>query len=104
VALLLAALTSGWITAQRWQADVAAANAQDRAAWLAQGARNPHNAARFGQVAIKPAGALAFFDPGISVTAGSGVPMEAHHQSPAVLHAAEHGSGRLGSMLASWLL
>ncbi len=104
VALLLAALASGWVTAQRWQADVAAASAQDRAAWLAQGARNPHNAAHFGQVAFKPAGVLAFFDPGISATVGSGVLMEAHNQNPAMLRAAEHGGGRLGGLPAAWLL
>ena len=104
LALLLAALASGWITAQRWQADVAAASGQDRAAWLAQDARNPHNAAHFGQMAFKPAGALSFFDPGISATVGRGVLMEAHNQNPATLRAAEEGSGRLGGLPAAWLL
>lgn len=104
LALLLAALASGWITAQRWQADVAAADTQDRAAWLAQDARNPHNAAHFGQMAFKPAGALAFFDPGISATVGRGVLMEAHTQNPATLRAAEQGGGRLGGLPAAWLL
>jgi ABC-2 type transport system permease protein len=104
LALLLAALASGWITAQRWQADVAAASGQDRAAWLAQDARNPHNAAHFGQMAFKPAGALSFFDPGISATVGRGVLMEAHNQNPATLRAVEEGSGRLGGLPAAWLL
>ena len=88
----------------RWQADVAAASAQDRAVWLAQGAHNPHNATHFGQVAFKPAGALAFFEPGISATVGSGVLMEAHNQNPATLRAAEHGGGRFGGSPAAWLL
>lgn len=102
--LLMAALASGWIAAQRWQADVAAADGQDRAAWLAQDTRNPHSAAHFGQMAFKPAGTLAFFDPGISATVGRGVLMEAHVQNPATLRAADEGSGRLGGLPAAWLL
>ena len=56
------------------------------------------------QPCAKPAGALAFFDPGISATVGSGVLMEAHKQNPAMLRAAEHGGGRLGGLPAAWLL
>jgi ABC-2 type transport system permease protein len=104
LALLLAALASGWLTAQRWHTDVGAASGQDRAAWLAQDGRNPHNAAHFGQMAFKPAGALVFFEPGISATVGRGVLMEAHNQNPATLRAAEQGSGRLGGLPAAWLL
>lgn len=104
LALLAAALVSGWIAAQRWQADADAATVQDRAAWLAQDARNPHSVAHFGQYAFKPAGALAFFDPGITATVGSGLWMEAHYQNTATLRPAEQGGGRLGGLPAAWLL
>ena len=102
--LLLAAIASGWVSAKRWQADADAAAAQDRVTWLSQDARNPHSVAHFGQYAFKPAGALAFFDPGVSATLGSGIWMEAHYQNPATFRQADTGASRLGGLSAAWLL
>jgi ABC-2 type transport system permease protein len=103
-ALLVAALASGAAASARWQADADAAAAQDHRTWLAQDARNPHSVAHFGQFAFKPAGALAFFEPGVSRTSGSGVWMEAHYQNTATLRPADHGADRRGGLPAAWLL
>lgn len=69
--------------------EVTRALSLDRQLWEAQGARNPHSAAHFGQYAFKPSGALSAFDPGLDSYLGRAVWMEAHIQNTATFRPAE---------------
>lgn len=79
--LALAALLQGAVSAQRQHQHLHAAEQSDRRVWTAQGDKNPHAAAHFGQYAFKPVGALALADPGIDTHAGRAVWLEAHKQN-----------------------
>jgi ABC-2 type transport system permease protein len=80
VGLLAVTLAVGGAGAARQSRDRAAADAADRAEWLAQGTRNPHSAAHFGRYAFKPTGPISFFDPGVDRFTGVAVWLEAHFQ------------------------
>mgnify|MGYP001618469105 CR=1 FL=1 len=62
--LLLAALVLGWRQAAQVEQERSAAQVIARAAWTNQGDKNPHIAAHYGMYGFKPAGVLAFLDPG----------------------------------------
>lgn len=106
--LLLSALAAaGAMTAQyRAQLERSVAAEADRAAWEAQGERNPHSAAHFGQYAYKPATALSALDPGLDAWFGTSVWMEAHYQNPASQRPAEDLTplSRMGALSLSWMM
>jgi ABC-2 type transport system permease protein len=83
VVLLFISLGVG---AQRYTEDrnlrVAAAS-EDRASWLAQGAKGPHTAGHYGVYAFKPATPLALFDPGYNDYTGTIQYLEAHKENQA---------------------
>ncbi|MDX2037611.1 MAG: DUF3526 domain-containing protein [Isosphaeraceae bacterium] len=81
VALIVAALAVGIVERSRQTRERAAAAEGDRRVWTAQGPKNPHSAAHFGQYAFKPIGLLAIADPGVDAYAGSAVYLEAHKQN-----------------------
>lgn len=88
LALSLGALLQGAVEAQREHRRHEAAEVGDRRIWTAQGDKNPHAAAHFGQYAFKPAGVLALADPGVDPYAGSAVWLEAHKQNDTQFRAA----------------
>lgn len=88
LALSLGALLQGLIVHERAHQQHDVAEQTDRRVWTAQGAKNPHSAAHFGQYAFKPAGVLALADPGVDAYAGSMVWMEAHKQNDTQFRAA----------------
>jgi ABC-2 type transport system permease protein len=87
-ALLLAALAFGAARSERLEHEQSHASETDRRIWNAQGSKNPHAAAHFGQYAFKPAGPLALADPGIDPYTGSAVWLEAHRQNELQFRAA----------------
>lgn len=52
-----------------------------RAQWEGQPARHPHRVAHYGTFAFRPAGPLAFFDPGVDGFVGTSVYLEAHRRN-----------------------
>jgi ABC-2 type transport system permease protein len=104
--LLVLAAVTGWRTAAAANREVEQAAAADRAAWLGQGARNPHTAAHFGQYAFRPLSPLAFVDRGVDTYIGRAIWMEAHSQDPARHRAAEDRTAlaRLGEPSAASVL
>jgi ABC-2 type transport system permease protein len=83
VVLLVVAIGFG---AQRYNEDRnlrTLAEQQDREAWLAQGAKNPHSAGHYGIYAFKPSTPLALFDPGYDDYTGVLQYLEAHKENKA---------------------
>lgn len=91
---------------QRADEDRAAAAERDRSTWEAQGERNPHSAAHFGQYAYKPVTALGALEPGLDPWLGTSVWMEAHYQNPASQRPSEDLTplSRMGSLSLGWML
>lgn len=91
---------------KRAEQDRSAAAEQDRRTWEAQGARNPHSAAHFGQYAYKPVTALGALEPGLDPWFGTSVWMEAHYQNPASERATEDLTplSRMGALSLGWML
>jgi len=81
--LMLASLALGLLQMDRMEKEHHSAETGDRRVWTAQGAKNPHSAAHFGQYAFKPIGPLAFADPGIDAYVGGAVHLEAHKRNEA---------------------
>ena len=104
--LALAALAASWARVSAYEADRAAAQAQEWRTWTSQGARNPHGAAHFAQWAMRPLDALAILDPGVTPYAGSAVWMEAHHWNPARARQVEDAESGfdLGAFSVAWML
>jgi len=98
--LLVLALWQGLQTSHEASHEHVRAEGQDRLAWLAQGSKNPHAAAHFGQYAFKPIGPLALADPGVDAFVGSSIWLEAHKQNDAQFRAARDGSllSRMGEL------
>lgn len=105
-ALIAVAVAMGMPDRSRAAAARADAARADREAWLAQGEKNPHSAAHFGQYAFKPERPLAVLDPGLDPFLGTSIWMEAHYQNPASFRPAEDRDSldRFGPMSAAWLL
>ncbi len=104
--LMVAALLLGALHAdQRRHAHDAAAQGDARV-WLAQGAKNPHAAAHFGQWAHKPMSPLALADPGVDAFVGSAIWLEAHRQNEGLFRAARDGTlaARGGALTLALLL
>lgn len=106
VLLMLAALALGLLQTKRLEREHRAAEAGDRHVWTAQGAKNPHSAAHFGQYAFKPVGPLALAEPGVDAHVGSAVYLEAHKQNEVQFRAARDGAlaARMGSLTLALVL
>ncbi|MCC5867460.1 MAG: DUF3526 domain-containing protein [Gammaproteobacteria bacterium] len=78
----------------------------DRENFLAQGAKNPHAAAHFGQYAFRPVLLPAAIDPGVNAYMGSMVWLEAHRQNLPEFRPAEDGAdfGRAARLSVAWAL
>ncbi|MEQ6342515.1 MAG: DUF3526 domain-containing protein [Gammaproteobacteria bacterium] len=104
--LMVCALIFSVDQVQRTDRDRAAAAQGDRQIWTAQGAKDPHVAAHFGQYAFKPQSPLALADPGIDAYVGSAVWLEAHKQNEVQFRAARDNplSARLSSLSLAFVL
>ncbi|MFO0960062.1 MAG: DUF3526 domain-containing protein [Isosphaeraceae bacterium] len=104
--LMLASLALGLLRLHRLDRQHRAAAEGDRRVWTAQGAKNPHSAAHFGQYAFKPAGPLAVADPGIDEFAGNAIYLEAHRQNEAQFRSARDGTlaARMGRLTLAFVL
>ena len=104
--LLLAALVFGWRHAQAVKAERTAAQSIARAAWTGQGDKNPHIAAHYGMYVFKPAGVLAFVDPGADPYLGVTLKLEAHKQQLPQDAPAQDGTAidRFGQLSAAAVL
>jgi ABC-2 type transport system permease protein len=103
-AWFVASMLIGVDAARSWQIETGQAAELDHATWVGQGAGNPHSVAHFGQYAFKPAGALQWFDPGVTGALGMGVWMESHYQNPATLRPIDHQDGEVLPRSAAALL
>ena len=90
---------------ERMEREHHAAEVGDRHVWTAQGAKNPHSAAHFGQYAFKPIGPLAMADPGIDAYVGSAVYLEAHRQNEVQFRAARDATlaARMGHLTLAFV-
>lgn len=108
VTLLLtaAALVLGGLRVERLARQQAQAAAGDRAVWTAQGQRDPHAAAHFGQYAFKPVGPLAVAEPGVDAYLGGTIWLEAHNQNQGLFRGARDGTlaARMGQLTLSFVL
>jgi len=106
LALLVASLVLGLQQADRLAHEREHAQAADHAIWTAQGAKNPHAAAHFGQYAYKPLGPLVLADPGVGPYTGQAVWLEAHRQNDTQFRAARDGtlSSRMGQLSIAFVL
>ena len=86
--------------------DQAAAALTERDNFVAQGAKNPHAAAHFGQYAFRPILLPAAIDPGVSAYMGSMVWMEAHRMNLPEFRPAEDAAdfGRAARLSVAWVL
>lgn len=98
--MTLAALALGLQREHQAQHQHAHATQTDHDIWLAQGHKNPHSAAHFGQYAFKPHGLLTVADPGVDAFAGNAVWLEAHKQNLAQFRIARDGTltARMGTL------
>ena len=104
--VMIAAMSIGVNRAANFEAERSAAAQADKAVWLDQGARNPHEAAHFSRYVFKPIPTLSGFDPGVIDFAGIAVWLEAHIQNPSRFRRAE-STGDLSRFVAlspAWLL
>lgn len=102
----VAALAIGINRTASFEQERMAAARSDKAVWLDQGARNPHEAAHFSRYAFKPIPTLSSFDPGAIDFAGIAVWLEAHIQNPSRFRRAE-STGDLSRFVAlspAWVL
>jgi len=104
--LIVVATLVGAATVRDLQAQRDEATAVERANWLAQGPKNPHGAAHFGQYAFKPVSGLALFDRGVDRYLGVAVWLEAHRQNPTVHRPADDAPAvqRFGDLTAAMIL
>lgn len=106
ILLLLSMALLGWQSTISQLQTRAAAVGQESANFLAQGAKNPHAAAHFGQYAFRPVLLPAAIDPGVGAWMGSMIWMEAHRRNLAEFRPAEDGAGhgQAVSLSVSWVL
>lgn len=104
--LMAAALALGILRTHRLEREHRAAELGDRSVWTAQGAKNPHSAAHFGQYAFKPVGPLGLAEPGVDAFVGSAVYLEAHKQNEARFRTARDAtlSARMGHLTLAFVL
>lgn len=104
--LMFSALALGLLQGRRLEQGHHAAQVGDRDVWTAQGAKNPHSAAHFGQYAFKPAGPLAVAEPGVDAYVGNAVYLEAHKQNEVQFRAARDATlaARMGHLTLAFVL
>jgi ABC-2 type transport system permease protein len=103
--LMLVALALGLLNARRLEREHHSAEVGDRHVWTAQGAKNPHSAAHFGQYAFKPIGPLALAEPGVDAYVGSAAYLEAHKQNEVQFRAARDSTlaARMGHLTLAFV-
>ena len=106
LALLIAAILFGMKEMARVEAEHRVANAVDQGIWLAQGAKDPHAAAHFGQYAFIPVNVLALADPGVNAYLGSAIWLEAHKRNEEKFRAAREATltARMGGLSLATVL
>jgi ABC-2 type transport system permease protein len=106
MSLLVAALALGWKNYTTARREREAAQAESRATWEGQGARNPHSAAHFGVYAFKPKTPLSLVDTGLDSFTGTNVWVEAHYQNPSRGRPVEDATAlqRFGELTAAGVL
>jgi ABC-2 type transport system permease protein len=106
LALMCVAALSGLQVTLGQIHDQAVASGRDHDNFLAQGAKNPHAAAHYGQYAFRPVLLPAAIDPGVSAYMGSMVWMEAHRQNLPEFRPAEDSAafGRATRLSVAWVL
>lgn len=104
--LLAAGLGSATSQVREGRRRARVSDAADRAAFAAQGAKNPHAAAHFGRMAYRPPAPFGVFDPGATAYLGRAIWLEAHVRSPAMLRPAEDAPelSRLADLSVAGLL
>jgi ABC-2 type transport system permease protein len=104
--LMISALATRFVHVRRLDREHRLAEAGDRRVWTAQGAKNPHSAAHFGQYAFKPASPLALADPGIDAYVGNATHLEAHRQNEVQFRAARDATlaARMGHLTPAFIL
>ncbi|WP_415811823.1 ABC transporter permease subunit [Litorimonas haliclonae] len=104
--LSLAAIMTSYARVDANARDRAAATAQERKSWLAQGERNPHSAAHFAQWTFRPLDAPTLLDPAATDYAGSAIWLEAHARNSAAFRPIETRAATLdlGRLSAGWVL
>jgi len=103
--LTLAALGRGLLRTERLEQEHHLSETGDRHVWTAQGDKNPHSAAHFGQYAFKPVGPLAVAEPGIDEHVGNAVYLEAHKQNEVQFRAARDATfaARMGHLTLAFV-
>lgn len=106
VLLIAVATASGLQVTLGQLRDQAAATAAERENFLAQGAKNPHAAAHFGQYAFRPVLLPAAIDPGVTPYMGSMIWLEAHRMNLPEFRPAEDRAdfGRAARLSVAWVL
>lgn len=106
VLISLAALVASYARVATYEADRAAAEAQELQTWNRQGPRNPHGAAHFGEWAMRPLTPMALLEPGVAPYAGSAVWLEAHNWNPTRARTVEDQDSAfdLGAFSLAWVL
>lgn len=105
-AVVLASMLLGWRDATLTARDRAEAQALDDRIWDTQGDKNPHTAAHFGKLVLKPVGPYGHFDRGMDPYFGSIVYVEGHKQNFAAARPVEDFPDllRLGDWSPAYLL
>ena len=106
ILVMLAAMAIGLTRASSLETERIAAAESDKTVWLAQGERNPHEAAHFSRYVFKPIPTLSGFDPGIIDFAGVAMWLEAHIQNPTRFRRAESTGdlSRLVALSPAWVI
>jgi ABC-2 type transport system permease protein len=106
LALLLAALASGWRYQRELTVERVRSQEIEQQRWLGQGSKNAHSAAHYGVYAFKPASPLTAFDQGVDPFVGIGVWLEAHHMNQFAYRPAQDGTAlmRFGELTAAVVL
>lgn len=104
-ALFLAAWHGG-VSLQKTEAERATVSTAVRAQWEAQGEKNPHSAAHFGQYVFQPAGAPTLIDPGVGAQTGRAIWLDPHRRNLARFKASEDHTPahRLAQGGLAWVL
>lgn len=104
--LLLAALVGGHQEAQREAREIAATEVAARKDWVEQGTKNPHAAAHYGSVLVKPRSPLGYLVPGVRPYLGVAVRIEAHKRNALDHRPAQDQSGlrRFGALAPASLI
>ncbi len=104
--ILLAMLVSSFVEYRRDKYIRDHAVSADRAMWLAQDEKNPHDAAHYGMYAFRPTSPLGIIDPGVNAFVGNSVFLEAHRRNEgrnaSILD--ENGPARFGTLSPRFLI